>query len=480
MSQNTSVSATAIPGIYITQADGSVLKFYEPLPHQLAFHTQSAPNVLGLGTRGTGKSLMLRMDAFMRCLAVPNFRALILRRSMPELRRSHLTDIEREMKQVGGYFHKTTSTAVFENGSTIVFGHVEDEAAVLNYLSSQYGFIGFDELSTFTLLQFLQIGGSARAPESAPYTAVVRAGSNPLGPGAGWMKKWFITNQVDYNLYPDYHPDDFVTLRSTLNDNTYLDVKTYRARLSNLPDHIRRAWLDGEFVEFGTYFSDFTPTKDSAPWHLIETLPTVKGESFLNQPWINIYRAIDWGFSPDPAVCLWIASLPNGRAIVFKEQTWYTTTAADVAKDIVRTSRGMRIVDSYSDPTMFTMSGHTGVSIGDYFESNGVPLTSSVNDRAAIGMAIHEYLNTVIDQEPKLQILRDCTNLVNTIPEMQIDIHDPKKIAGGSADHYVIALGYFCQGSVVASRDPERPLIPRWMRPKKSDNKPLGYDQRHV
>ncbi len=124
---------------------------------------------------------------------------------------------------------------------------------------------------------------------------------------------------------------------------------------------------------------------------------------------------------------------------------------------------------------MEAASSHTGVSISDYYEEYGVPLTPSRNDRAAAGFAIHEFLNTIIDEEPKLQIVREaCPNLIRTIGEMRVDKHDATKIAAGN-DHWVISLSYFCQGAVSASRDPERPAVPLWLR-KKRTRAILGSD----
>jgi hypothetical protein len=210
---------------------------------------------------------------------------------------------------------------------------------------------------------------------------------------------------------------------------------------------------------------------EQRPWHVIDTLPTVGGKPLLDQEWVSIYRCHDSGFFPDPAVCIWLAVLPNGRAIAFKEDHWQSTVASDVAKDIARQSRGMRVLDDFADPTMFATSNHTGLADSDYYEQNGIALTASRNDRAAIGKAIHEWLGTIIDGEPKLQILREgCPQLIRTIPDMQIDSNDNRKIAGGGNDHWCVALGYFCQGMTAPSREFTTAATPLWMRPKKNHN----------
>ena len=147
---------------------GQEVVLYCPQDHQVLFHESEARNLLALGTRGTGKSVQLRWDAILRCLTFPNFHALILRRTMPELRTSHFHFIKMEMKLLGGEWMEGSFQARFPNGSMIQFSHCETMADVLKYLSSEWGFVGFDELSTFTLDMFLQICASARAPKNAP------------------------------------------------------------------------------------------------------------------------------------------------------------------------------------------------------------------------------------------------------------------------------------------------------------------------
>ncbi len=457
--------------VRIVDEEGNEKVLYQAEEHQITGHLSEAPNFLAWGTRGTGKSTWLRWDAIIRCLLIPNFRALIVRRTMPELRQSHLFDIPLEMKMLGGVYLETTFTAKFPNGSVILFRHCETEKDVMNFLSSQYGFVGFDEISTFSLEQFLKISGVARAPKEAGYKAVVRCASNPLGMGAKWMKQWFIDKKVNFEDFPDYNPADFDALFSTLRDNSHIDADEYEKRLKNLPEHVRRAWLNGEFVIEGAYFTDFRPFKDKQEWHVIHQVPLWRGRERELRPiftydWIQVYRAIDWGFWPDPAVCLWIAVLPNGRAIVFKEKHWFRKTATEVARDIKRESAGMNIAQSFCDPSMFINTGQTDYSIGEFFENEGVPLEPSVNKRELYGYAIHQYLNTIVDDLPQVQILEGmCPDLLRTLPAMEMDLNDPAKLADGE-DHWVVALAYFCMGSAPPSQDPHRDTVPFWLRPK--------------
>lgn len=467
---------------------------YVPTAKGLDFHESVCPNELIEGSRGTGKSMIIRNDAHMKAMAYAGYTYLIVRRTMPELKKSHLRFIGIEMKRMGGYFHRTDNIAYYPNGSQGFFSHCETEDDMMKLLSSEYSAIYFDEISTFTWVMITKIASCARVADDSGLIAIVRGGTNPIGIGAGEVRRYFITKDVSPEEDPDYDPSEYHSIHTTLDDNPHIDKAQYIKRLSMLPEHIKRAWLDGEWIVEGAYFHDYRPSKkvlsadlellqthvlgETIAWHVSSTYPVVKDKQAHLIKWIHIYRALDWGFSPNPCVCLWIAMLPNGRAFVLKERSWKSTPAAQVAKDIIEDSKGMHIVDTYCDPSMFFGSEATdSMSIGDIFEDNGVWLTPSQNDRAAAGFAIHEYLNTIlIDGFPKIQIYEfGCPMLLRTLPEMRVHKTDPKKIADG-ADDWVIALAYFCMSRVGTSREHITSNTPRWMKPKKAKMRRLGTE----
>lgn len=465
---------------------------YVPTPKQLDFHESLKENCIIEGSRGTGKSVCIRNDAHMRALACPGYNYLIVRRTMPELKKTHLRFIGQEMRILGGTYHKTDAIAQYHNGSTGFFSHCETEDDMMKILGSEYCAVYFDEISTFTGEMITKIATCTRVPEGSDLMALVRGGTNPIGVGADYVRKAYLTKDIQPEDDPEYNPDDYEAIHTTLDDNPYIDKVQYIKRLSNLPEHIRRAWLDGEWVVEGMYFHDYYPTKhrpvgegESEPydWHVTTIYPRIKSSrtdiiGLEQHQWVQIYRTVDWGFSPDPAVCLWIAVLPNSRAFVMKEMHWRSKTAAHVAKIIKSESEGMHIVETYCDPTMFYGSEATGnMSVGDIFESNGVPLTPVKNDRIVAGYAIHEYLNTLcVDGLPKLQMYGPgCPMLVRTIPEMRTDKNDPRKIADGN-DHWVISLAYFCMQRTGVSQETFEVQVPRWMRPKKQNIKRLGAE----
>lgn len=461
------------PVFSIVATDGKVDVLYRPQPYQLDYHASAIPNFLMIGPRGTGKSTTIRMDSHMRAMAIPGFRYLTLRRSMKELRSSHTSWLESEMARLGGKWNKTEFTAYYKNGSIGYFSHCEAESDVTKHLGGQFDLVNFDEATTFPKELFLKISATARVPEGSGRIALVRGGTNPLGVGADFIHKYFIKHLPDEgdDGWEEYDSSDWGVLDTKFTDNRYIDEKQYRKRFAHFPAHVRKAWLDGEWVSEDAYFADFRASQNGQPWHVTRQVPQIGGRNLFDYSWIRIYRALDWGYSPDPAVCLWIAVLPNGRAFVFKEKHWNATLAADVARSILQESEGMNISETFCDPTLFTAGKGNDFTIGQIIEMNGVPLTQSINDRMVAGYAIHEYLNTLLpDMLPKVQFLEatgrigvGCPFLIRTIQEMRTDKKDPSKIADGN-DHWVIAFAYFCMGKAPDSVDPQRPTQYPWMR----------------
>jgi hypothetical protein len=117
---------------------------YKPSAKQIQFHSCPARYVLYGGAAGGGKSHALRWDGHMSCLQVPGFKALLLRRNIPDLKRTHLKSVSAEAESVGAKYY-SDMTVKYANGSSFEFGHVTDDQAVSIYLSAEYDKISFDE-----------------------------------------------------------------------------------------------------------------------------------------------------------------------------------------------------------------------------------------------------------------------------------------------------------------------------------------------
>lgn len=272
------------PQLMVTLPTGEPYKMYEPFYKQDIFHQSTVPNLLAYGNRGGGKSQLLRFDAHMRALAAPNCNLILVRRSYPELMRSHLIHIKTEMKLLGGDYHSTDHIAHYPNGSKLFFSHVSTEADSLNLLSAEFLGAYFDELSTIPWDFFTRLCASVRVKEGTNLTAVVRAATNPLGPSAAELFAYFVNKDVDPEDDPDYTPEDWGSIRIQMEDNPHIDKEQYIKRFAGMPSYLKKAWLDGDFALENQLF-DFKPNKNKEEYHVITSLPMLNNKPIISERW---------------------------------------------------------------------------------------------------------------------------------------------------------------------------------------------------
>src|SRR5262245_1809255 len=467
----------AVAEAVTVEKGGQATVVYRMLAHQKRGHESDKPYVLLEGGRGGGKSIWLRWDAYLRCLTTPRFRAIIVRRSMPELRLSHLNFVPYELTQLGldpRAWHATDFVLRFPNGSLLHFGHAEDDATLTRYLSSEFEWLGIDEAATFTYRQFTFMCTSLRSPIPG-YVPLVRLATNPVGPGAAWVKKLFIDHNPTYDEAPEYTPEDYQRITCNMDDNPYVNQADYEKKLKNLPSEaLRKALRYGEWVVEGQFFSEWAETKDGRPWHVIDTLPTWRGQPIVFAPHVQIVRVVDWGYSVggNPGLCLWIACLTDGSAIVFQEFVFKELVPADAAAEITRRSVGLKIRYTIGDTAMW--QEHEGPSIAEHFGKAGVGMIEADKQRVAGWVTLHTWLRdtrTELRNDgpvtfPRLRVLRSgCPHTVRTFPTMVIDPKDPQDIQTvGTEDDAADCLRYFAQDRGGPSREPRETPELVWRR----------------
>ncbi len=106
-----------------------------------------------------------------------------------------------------------------------------------------------------------------------------------------------------------YDPDDYEFVHATIADNPYFaGDDEYKKTLGQLPEALRRAFLDGEWdVYAGQYFDIF-----SAGRH------TVRAEQVQLEPWTPRWISIDWGFE-HPSAVYWHATRADGVVVTYRE-----------------------------------------------------------------------------------------------------------------------------------------------------------------
>lgn len=420
----------------------------------------------------THNSITGRWDAHMRALAYPGFKYCILRRTYPELLRSHLIDLPREMRLLGGDFLHTNKVARYPNGSLGFFSHCQNEQDVLNLLSAEFYLMVFDEVSTFEWEMFVKLAASVRVPVGSGLIAMVRAATNPLGVSAEMIDRYWVSKDVTLDEDSYYNPAEWYAIKANVEDNPYLDADQYKARFSGMPEHVRKAWVDGDFSLENAMF-DLRPRKNGRPYHVINELdlPKVLKSAV-------VYRAIDAGWFPDPTVCLWIAHLGN-RHIVFHEKIWYKTTAAQIAEEIKEEDKKLgitKVAMTFCDPSMDINTTADIRTIKETYEVHDVPMENSINDREKYATVLYNVLaEEAGDALPRIQFYVNpynkavgCPYLVRTIPQMRFHPKKEKYMDDHKHDHAVVACCYYLLSHSADLRNEiqfGKPL-PKWMREK--------------
>lgn len=465
--------------IVVKAPNGEDVVFWEPFQKQIDFHVSDVNNLLARGSRGSGKSELLRNDAHIRGMSVRDRNMVLIRKTMRQLNESHLLYIEKEMKALGGTYHQTKFMATYPTGSRLFFSYVGHENDALNLLSAEFIAGYFDELSTIPWDYYLKLSASIRTKKGSGIKTVTRAATNPFGESAGEIEKYYVLKDVDPEEDPEYDPNEWGYIQINMEDNPHIDLEQYKKRFAGLPPHLRKAWLEGEYADEEALF-DFRASIDGRPFHVINDLdiPTILKHA-------QIYRAIDYGWWPDPSYVLWIAHLGN-RFIAFHEMVKYKTIIPDLAELIKEQEARLGIKQvhgTYVDPTLDV---HTGAEIRtnkEILDSNGIPSECSINNRELFASAVHTALaEEVGDGVPRLQIYkgigeRGCPYLVKALPLMRYDPKRPMRMADHKHDHPVVALAYFLISHASYERKPMiNRALPKWMRPKKVERWVLGSD----
>jgi hypothetical protein len=163
-------------------------------------------------------------------------------------------------------------------------------------------FIGLDELTHFTLKQWQFLTSRNRCPVPKSFACMAGA-SNPGNIGHAWVKALW----VDHSPPPGferpelYDARDYDFIRAKLADNPiYANDAAYHRTLEALPEHLRRAFLDGDWNVFaGQYFDVFEFGRH-----------TVRAEALRLEPWWPRWISIDWGFQ-HPSAVYWHCAVPG-------------------------------------------------------------------------------------------------------------------------------------------------------------------------
>ena len=153
------------------------------------------------GAAGSGKSAALLMWPIDH-VGNPQMRCVMFRRLTPEL--TNPGGLWDESKSVYSYLNsRPIGSSVLEHrfpsGAYIKFSHLESDATVHNWDSSQVPLIGFDQLEQFSRYQFFYMHSRNRSMSGVP--AQIRAACNP--DADSWLAEfisWWIDQETGYPI----------------------------------------------------------------------------------------------------------------------------------------------------------------------------------------------------------------------------------------------------------------------------------------
>jgi hypothetical protein len=327
----------------------------QPTPRQKLFlDLDDQKEVFYGGAAGGGKSSALLMAA-LEFINVPNYSALLLRRTYADLsKQGALMDRAKEwLTGSGASWNEQRKMWTFPSGARLAFGYLETENDKFQYQGAEYQYIGFDELSQFTETQYTYLFSRLRRLKDSKVPIRMRSGSNPGGVGAYWVKDRFIPEMflpedaIEEKVWTKESVDEetgniitryFVPAR--LDDNPFLDQAEYDESLSEL-DPVTRAQLrrgDWQITARGDILYMWDERYHIITWSQFES---VFGSRHIPLHWkLGVFQ--DWGSTEGhPCITKWFATAAAnspanlaGTVFCYRSMMLTQCTASDVKQAI--------------------------------------------------------------------------------------------------------------------------------------------------
>ena len=429
----------------------SLRKYYRPFDRQQQFHDSTAKYRLFGGAAGPGKTKALLWEAIFQAALVAGADTLLLRRTYPELESSLLAYFRRDVpRSFYKSYNESKHLVTWKNGSTTRFGYCRSENDVYQYQGAEFLFIGIDELTHFTLKQWQFLTSRNRCPVPNSFSNMAGA-TNPGNVGHAWVKALWVDHQPPpgFERTDLYDAGDYEFIRARIDDNPiYANDAEYRRTLEALPEHLRRAFLEGDWNVFaGQYFDIFDYGRHTA-----------RPEEIRLEAWWPRWVSIDWGFQ-HPSAVYWhcavprhpnsvipsearnlssssVAPLPRDdnpcRIVTYREFVQNGLSPRMLAQAIAERSGRERINEVFLSPDAFahrTSEASIAEQLGEVLVANGLPRPAAADDDRIGGWQLmYQFL-----ESDAWVITDNCAKLIECIPQLVRDdrrLEDIRKVDG--------------------------------------------------
>lgn len=449
--------------------------------------------VLMEGTRGGGKTDCLLMSF---CMFVgkgfgPSWKGILFRQTYKQLT-DVITKTKKWIPQIWpqAKFNHSEHTWTFPGGEQLLLRQFMKPDDYWNYHGHEYPWIGWEELCNWPMDDgYKRMFSCCRSTEPG-MPRMIRATTNPYGPGHNWVKQRFalpdMRGRVQKTLIDeDGRPEPpRLAIHSHINENKIL--------ISQDPGYIDRiaaaarnkaeklAWLDGDWdVMAGGMFDDVWDRR----YNLIVPFD-------IPHTW-RIDRSFDWGSSKPFSVGWWARSdgcdvvLPDGnirstiRGDLFRVKEWYGWTgkpnegvrmlATDISQGIVERELGWgwreqgetwcRVKAGVADSQIFVAENgnciatdmKVKVRLDDGLKYPGI-MWLPADKRAGSRITGWDQVRTMMKnahpgkngprEEAGLFIFDSCTQFIRTIPVLSRDDKNQDDINTETEDHIADELRY--------------------------------------
>ena len=456
---------------------------YLPFRRQREFHESRAKYRLFGGAAGPGKTKALLWEALLQANNTPHCDTLLLRRTYPELESSLLAYFRRDVpRKFYRSYNESKHVVTWHNGATTRFGYCRNENDVYQYQGAEFLFIGIDELTHFTLKQWQFLTSRNRCAARGSFPCMAGA-TNPGNIGHAWVKALWVDHEPPPGFErPElYDPRDYQFIRARLDDNPiYANDAEYRRTLEALPEHLRRAFLEGDWSVFaGQYFDVFEIGRHTA-----------RPEDLRLEAWWPRWISIDWGFQ-HPSAVYWHCAVPrpayspqpiadskragipssetvgcrpsavSSRIVTCREFVQNGLSPRMLAQAIVERSGREQIRDVFLSPDAFahrTSEASIAEQLGEVLAANGLPRPAPADDDRIGGW---QWMYQLLENDAWV-ITENCAKLIECIPQLVRDnarVEDVRKMDG---DDPADAARYgLVSGARFASSSPYAPAALR-------------------
>lgn len=395
------------------------------------------------GAKGGGKSRWIRwrlLRLLMRAAGkgFEGIRAGLFCEDYPSLMDRQVNKIEAEfpswLGRLGGDRVNGLSFKLHDHygAGVLLLRNLDDPS---KYDSSEFAFIGVDELTRNPFRTFVQLRTILRWSGFDDVKFI--AGTNPGGIGHDWVKKIFVDKQFPPE---ETEKDKFAFLQALAFDNPH-NSKFYIDQLNSIADErLRKAYRDGDWDVFeGQFFGEWEKGV-----HVIRGFfPT--GE--------RRYLCMDYGWTA-PAAVYWVALTGEKQRIHYRELYRTQMTPEMIAEEIISMTDPLEvhmIEGMYCDPSMWSSkAGEASVAkiIERRFADRGfhVRLIPANNDRVSGAVRMRElfrpYRDPVGNWTARLLFTENCLNAIRTIPALPFSKRNAEDWDTSAEDHAADAVKY--------------------------------------